>query len=238
MHIFYIVKQFILDILFPITCVGCGGEGFYLCEPCVQGLRQLLPACIGCNRLVPALKNLPPGRTCSSCARNFPIYAHYAPFAYENGPIRELLHQMKYGRVSAAADTCASLLFSYLRRHKIVFPEDVLLVPIPLSKGRERTRGFNQSERIARAFGEKTGIEVCEALKKIKDTLPQTELSGSDRMVNVKGVFDAAFGAIAVVGRVCILVDDVKTTGATLAEAARVLKAAGAKRVWAITVAR
>jgi predicted amidophosphoribosyltransferase len=111
----------------------------------------------------------------------------------------------------------------------------VCLIPVPLGVRRLRSRGYNQSERIAVALGELTGLPVrSDGLARRRETRTQTALTPEGRQANVAG----AFAAARVAGLACVLVDDVFTTGATLAEAGAALRAAGAARVEAVTFAR
>lgn len=111
----------------------------------------------------------------------------------------------------------------------------VCLIPVPLGSRRLRSRGYNQSERIAAALGELTGHPVrSDALVRRRETRTQTALTPEGRQANVAGAFEAR----GVAGLACVLVDDVFTTGATLAAAAAALRAARAERVEAITFAR
>jgi ComF family protein len=111
----------------------------------------------------------------------------------------------------------------------------VSLIPVPLGSRRFRERGYNQSERIARALAACTGLELRpDALVRIRDTRTQTALTPEGRQANVAG----AFRSSGVAGVRCVLVDDVFTTGATLAEAGAALAAGGAAAVEAATFAR
>ena len=135
------------------------------------------------------------------------------------------------------APLLADMIASHLSRMKVAPPKDALIAPIPLHKSRERERGFNQSLLIANALGGALGIEVRRDLvTKIKKTAPQMQLHREERLKNLLGTFIVPNPA-SVLKRTIVLVDDVKTTGATIEEAARVLRHAGAKRVWAITAA-
>ena len=186
---------------------------------------------------MPAGVQRPAGRTCLSCQGDSSIYAFLSPFSFEQECVRELIHALKYRRVRDISILLASFLFEYIAYFSLSIPENALLIPIPLHKKRKRIRGFNQAERIAWHFGRSIGIETrTDVLQKIKSTVSQVELLSHQRKENVKGVFSVTHPE-SVFGRTVILLDDVKTTGATIEEAARTLKEAGAKRVWAITFA-
>jgi ComF family protein len=119
----------------------------------------------------------------------------------------------------------------------------VTVVPVPLHRDRRRERGYNQAEALARGLmvelGKgKRGVELdSRCLQKILATPPQTGLSPAERRENVRGAF-AVSDAHSLKDQAVVLIDDVMTTGATLSACARVLKAAGARRVVALTLAR
>ena len=111
----------------------------------------------------------------------------------------------------------------------------VCLVPVPLGAGRQRSRGYNQSERIASALHARTGLDIrTDLLLRVRETQTQTALTPESRHANVMG----AFSALDAGGLDLVLVDDVFTTGATLAAAAAALMDSGANRVEAVTFAR
>lgn len=152
-------------------------------------------------------------------------------FIYE-GPALEAVHRLKYaGDVSLAGPLAKCLLGS------ISFEGPFTVVPVPLFPGKLRKRGFNQSLLIARELSRLTGSPLdFTRLKRVRDTGQQVGLKADERKRNVKGAF-TIIDAAAFKGRRALLVDDVATTGATLNECAKVLKAAGAE-VFALTVAR
>ncbi|MFI5214824.1 MAG: ComF family protein, partial [Gemmatimonadales bacterium] len=110
-----------------------------------------------------------------------------------------------------------------------------LLVPVPLGARRRRERGHNQAELLAEALGKRCAVPVVEALERSRETRTQTSLHPEQRRVNVAGAFRATR---ALEGSKVVLVDDVLTTGATLASAAQALGAAGAAEVGAVSFAR
>lgn len=238
MQILRVLKTLSLDLLFPIRCTGCGRESLHLCSFCRAAVPRVLPGCIVCARLAPRRDRIPAGRTCEPCQRASSIYAFLSPYRYDTPEIRELIHNLKYQRVRSIADILGELLADFLKSQGVKFLEDTILLPLPLYPGRERVRGFNQSALIAAVLGIRIGIPVRESvLVKVRKSRPQIELSGGERRRNVAGSF-AVRKREAIQERSVILLDDVKTTGATLEEAARVLKESGVKKVWAITVAR
>jgi len=112
-----------------------------------------------------------------------------------------------------------------------------MLIPIPLGPQRLRQRGYNQIDLLARPFGEIAGLPLAKrVLIRQHDTLPQFELSAAERWHNLHGCFVADPAHLA--GQSVLLVDDIMTTGATLDSAALSLRKAGAKRVYALTLAR
>ena len=237
------VKTAFWDLLFPSLCLGCSAEGDILCSACLRGLmgRTALPACLGCGFLVPGGKRIPAGRTCRSCRAKSSIYAFLAPLNYEDGVVRGLIHSLKYRHLHPAGKILGEMLANYLRSWGFLTSaqarSSVILTAIPLHPARERVRGFNQSVLIARGLAGKLNLELEEeALGRVKKTKPQTGLNSEERKKNVWESF-AILKPGLVKGKTIVLVDDVATTGATLEEAARVLKGAGAQRVWAVTVA-
>lgn len=232
-----IIKKYALDLLFPPLCAGCGSEGATLCPVCDNGLRFLPPSCFVCKKLVPGRDPVPAGRTCATCRKKSRIYSFFSPFSYDMPAIRELIHGLKYHRRRDHAPILASLLRRAIAYHGIVLSRHAVLIPIPLAPARQRVRGFNQSALIGDALGRALGIaHRQDILQKIKNTAPQMELARTARLQNLAGAFSVS-DAAAVQDKTVVLLDDVKTTGATLEEAAKTLKQAGAKKIWAITVA-
>ena len=201
---------FILDILYPFVCVGCGREGSPICERCSSNLRRVY----------------------LFEASSFVEYIFY-PFVYE-GTVRDIVLLFKYGGVRAFSRFMGEEMGVFYKERG--FPVDVV-VPVPLHRGRLRERGYNQAELLAVEVGRVLGIPVdTSSLLRVKSTRPQATIKGRDeRMRNVRGVFRAA-GSFE--GRRVLLVDDVFTTGATMEECGRVLKGAGAERVYGLAFAR
>lgn len=146
------------------------------------------------------------------------------------GSAREAVHRLKYEGWWRVADALAAAMDGLEP-----LTGRVSLIPIPLGARRLRARGYNQSERIAAALGELTGLPVrVDLLRRRRETRTQTALTPEGRQANVAGAFEAGL----VAGLACVLVDDVFTTGATLAEAGAALHRAGARTVEGVTFAR
>jgi len=163
-------------------------------------------------------------------------------FNYKNPLIREAIWQMKYRRNRTIAKIFAEVLEEFLLEELsdlVLFEnfEMPLLIPIPMSKEEKRKRGFNQTEMLIEELAKldtKTYEYDFNLLKKIKNTRRQVEVKKRERLENVKGAFSADE---SVKNRNIILIDDVYTTGSTLNEAGRILKEAGAKKVFRLVIA-
>lgn len=230
------VVAFVLDLLFPRFCYGCNGEGEFFCSSCRANIRFMPPICVVCRKLVPASGHVFAGRTCPGCRTKSALYGFLSPFSYDDRPIKEMIHDLKYSHIRACAAVCADFFSAYARIHGIVFPANAVCIPIPLHKRRERVRGFNQAALFADLVAEQCGLLYEPVLIKNKNTPPQTGLSREARRKNLEGVFGIR-RSDAVRGKTVFLCDDVTTTGATLEEAARALQRAGAKKIWAVTIA-
>ena len=147
--------------------------------------------------------------------------------------MREALHRFKFGGRRALARPLADLAVEQCGG---TLPDGIdAIVPVPLAGARERERGFNQAALLAERVALRLDVPVrTRWLARPRATRPQSDLPATERLTNVRGAFRAA----PAVGRHVLLVDDVLTTGATLAECARALRAAGADRIGALTVAR
>ncbi len=186
------------------------------------------------------------GLICGLCRRLEPPFARAAAYAEYTGGLRELIQLLKYDGVRPAADVLGRMLAEVIQTLAADFgKQPPLLVVVPLHAGKQRQRGFNQAELIARAAsrilrtaGRGLDFAPC-TLARTRATQSQTGLTRHQRRANLRGAFVVNSGASgAIPGRDVLLVDDVMTTGATAGECARVLRRAGAGRVLVATVAR
>lgn len=174
---------------------------------------------------------------CGSCSTRHPAFgAARAALAYE-GPGRDLIHAFKYRNKAHLRRPLALLVVERLAEF-VRLREPDLIVPVPLHRKRLRSRGFNQAVLLGEILSRRFGIaQDRHTLRRIRWTEPQIHLAAGDRWANVKGAFSVHEPA-RVAGRRILLVDDVLTTGSTVEECAKTLKAAGAADVAVITVAR
>jgi ComF family protein len=155
----------------------------------------------------------------------------WAAVAYE-GPARDVVHALKFGRRAVLADTLAAQIVARA-------PAGLLhgtLVPVPLGSSRARGRGFNQAQLVAGAVARRSGLPLSECLVRRGAAAPQAVLGRPRRVAAIAGTIAVRAGMA--VPRAALLVDDVVTTGATLAACATALRAAGAEQVTAVTWAR
>jgi len=213
--------------LLPAQCVLCGAAAgsAALCDACRRELPRLGDACPRC-----ALPS--PGRAvCGDCfVRPPPLDFAVAAFRYEF-PVDRMIQALKYAGQLAHAQA----LGSALARASLDAGALDALVALPLAPARQRERGFNQAAEIARRVAAARGIALDDGLARLRDTPPQASLPLRERARNVRGAFTARhpFAGLRVA-----IVDDVMTTGTSMHAAARALRAAGAREVGALVVAR
>ncbi|HTK04004.1 MAG TPA: phosphoribosyltransferase family protein [Candidatus Eisenbacteria bacterium] len=224
---------------FPHFCCSCGTEGKIVCGGCAADAIAPLKGifvCPGCG--VPS----PLGALCGrpKCRKATPLDGSVAAASYGSPVPRELLRLCKYERVSEARDALAAMFAAFARRHAAALEEITaggVIVPVPMHPFREAYRGFNQATILAETLGRETGTPVSEVVLKRRfrwSTQAVLEDDGARRM-NARG---SVIGRAVKEGSSFVLVDDVATTGATLAACARALKDGGAGRVWAVTLLR
>ena len=212
----------------PSVCLLCGARASAanLCSDCREELPWL-PAerCPRCA--VPTLA----GEICGACLASPPHFDRVlVPCAYDY-PLDRVLHAFKFAGNLTAAALFADLMLGELR----AVPRPDLIIAMPLSRNRLRSRGFNQALELARIVARALDVPLnCELCERVLDTVPQSELAWGERARNIRGAFVCTQ---ALHGESVAIVDDVATTGATMNELARVLKKCGAGSVqgWVAT---
>ena len=222
------------QLLLPAECLVCHGllgparADDLVCPVCRSRWRPVRPPwCERCGQPEP---HFGPCRLCREWPEALRVVRSGV---WLDGGAREAVHALKYrGLPRIAADLAESLVR--------LLPRPVpgtLLVPIPLGPARLKRRGYNQSEVLARALGRRWSLGVApQLLVRVRNTPTQTALTPAARLANVAGAFRVRNGESR--KPLIVLVDDVFTTGATLAEAARVLGEAGVSSITAVTFGR
>jgi ComF family protein len=222
------IGQALLDLLYPPRCVHCRQPGQWWCAAC-NAQAQVIhdPICPHCGR--PQFSAL-----CPQCRRSpIEIDGIRSAVVFE-GPLRQAIHHLKYNGKTSLAEPLGRFIVARWKTDPL--PADVI-VPVPLHATRLRERGYNQSTLLAQQLSPACGLPVAEeALERTKATLPQVTLDAQQRRANVQDAFRAC--ADRVRGKQVLLMDDVCTTGATLAACSQALKQAGAQSVWALTLGR
>lgn len=204
------IKRYILHLLYPTRCPVCGeyiGCMDDFCEKC----RQKLVIYDGSFR--------PDGSV-----------GFTAAFIYDDN-VSPAVILLKNGICGNAAYALGKALADRLKTDR---PADFcdLIIPAPLHKRDKRRRGYNQSELIAKEISKRLDVPYCtDAIVKLKETKSQKTLSGRERKINLNGAFSAAYPEL-IAGKRILLIDDVCTTGATLAELTKLLKENGAETVF------
>jgi ComF family protein len=225
------------QLLLPAECLVCHGilaerdAARIVCPVCRHRWRPVRPPwCERCGQPEP---HFGPCRLCADWPAA--LIAVRSAFWLADGA-REAVHALKYGRLPRIADDLAAAMAGVGLRADAASA----LLPIPLAPKRLRERGYNQSEVLAVALARHWRLPVVrDLLTRVRETATQTALTPETRLANVAGAFSPGHGPG--VGRPwpsLVLVDDVFTTGATLAEAARALEQAGARTILGVTFAR
>jgi ComF family protein len=228
--------RLLLDVVFPESCLLCGGDFSPgekrrgpVCSECTAGLVPLTgPRCVVCG--IPLISEI---ERCTRCRGHvFDFDGHASLFEYR-AEIRELLYYYKFKGRAAVGDFFAQLL----QRERPWPGTPEVIVPVPTSRKSVRARGFGHTERIARQVSRLSGIASGFYLRQMAGR-PQKSLDLAQRQANLRGrIGIEEKGRAELHGRRVLLLDDVFTTGATVSECARVLKAHGAVHVFAVTLA-
>lgn len=231
-----------LNVLYPPACCACAQPSVEpdFCARCRKAIVvPRAPLCARCGAPFGALADVE--HACGRCLTQPPAFgraracAIYDATQGAHDPVKSVLQRYKYNRDVGLARPLGQLL---IERCPLPFVDYDVVVPVPLHLSRLRWRGFNQSSLLAAMLGRATGLVVDPlSLQRIRPTVPQVELTETERRRNVARAFRVVRPERLRGGRI-LLVDDVYTTGATVAECTRALCAAGVKSVDVLTLAR
>lgn len=213
------IKKIILNLLFPIKCIGCKKDGEILCDMC---LTQIQNAGRETEREILAV------------------------FDYRNDLIKKAIWELKYHHKKYIGERLGEILYeslieeiSSLRNFSL--GEKIIIIPVPVSNKKQQTRGYNQSFSIALGFLKRDNYKNFQIennlVSRIKDNIPQARLSNrKDRLQNIKGAFEIK-DKNTIKNRIVVIIDDVTTTGGTINEIIKLSKEKGAKKVIGFTIA-
>lgn len=231
--------QPVIDLIIPERCRICGVHAAHtdsqpLCSECLAEVKYLGPAvCRYCGD--PFRSTVAKGRVCSACIKKPPPWDQAMSVVEYSKVSGELLSRLKYQADTTMLPALEVILQKY--HDHLTAPFDYI-IPVPLHPARLRMRGMNQAVHLARLFfPENQGLIKSTILLRQRATKPQTGLDGYRRRRNLRGAFSITDNSLIVGKRLCV-VDDVYTTGTTVAECSKVLKSAGASEIRVLTVAR
>ncbi|MGB2791694.1 MAG: hypothetical protein WBC29_04050 [Candidatus Moraniibacteriota bacterium] len=239
------------ETFFPRFCSICHKEGSFLCEPCFsilsQGRRQS-QVCGHCGA-----RETPEGQICFACAGAAPHDGIFAALHYNDPRIAHIIHLFKYRFVRDLGTPLGVLLATALLQSELPLPDAIL--PVPLHPRRERWRGWNQADILAKSLIQNFPQEITppilnDTLIRTRFTAPQMSLQDKSlRKENIEGAFQISTGnqrqilkyqqhQLQIVGKNFWVIDDVAASGSTIATCAQTLKEHGARHVFGIVVAR
>ena len=230
-----------LDTFFPWQCVSCKKE-IHLSYPLCKKCQRNIP--INYSFICPICKKRIINFSKRSCFCKTNLFALGVVSFYENSIIRKTIHLFKYQPIISLQKPLADLMIKFLKETDFfseIDKKNILLIPIPLHKRKRRQRGFNQSELLTKAVALHFSLNFHpEILLRIKNNPPQAKINNFiEREKNIKNVFQISISNLNLIkNKWIILIDDVYTSGATIQEAAKILKNNGVKKVIGLVLAR
>ncbi len=233
----------VLNLFFPQNCIFCSGDrqggGEYLCRTCFDDICLIhTPICFVCGVPADISYDYPKeGFSCGVCRQNPYQFDRARSLGHYDTVLRQLIHHFKYQKQLGVLSDINGLLEKYFSEYKKEYM-NFTVSPIPLHFNKMRERGFDQAFLLARQVAGVLGAPLESALlRRITATSAQATKTKTERAQNIKGAFEINRPE-RVAGKNVLLVDDVFTTGATANEAAKILKKAGADKVYIFTLGR
>jgi ComF family protein len=247
----------LVTTIFPSDCRVCGepllrADLSPVCDECIDRVQeQSMTLCVRCGEAldmegVRFAGQFPvEGLLCSPCRMAPPEFERAVAHALYRDEMREMVHLLKYERMREVARPLGKMLARTIETLEAEAGKELLVVAVPLFRSKEWERGYNQAVLISDAAlvelkKSRPGWRLQAAhgvIRRVKDTRSQFELTPKGRRRNLQGAFAIADGSI-LAGREVLLIDDIYTTGATARACSRVLRQAGASKVWVATVSR
>ncbi len=224
----------VINIVYPVVCPVCGktlGNRRQLCKKCQKEIRYIEePSCKKCGKQLYENER----EYCGDCKKKVHAYdMGIAVFAY-NDSIKKSIYDFKYKDMKVYARFYGKKMWEYGKAYLDLWQPQAI-VPVPISEQRFRKRGYNQAELIGKELSKNSGIPMdCKILYRRKNTLPQKEVKRENRRKNLENAFHISGNVVKY--KKIILVDDIYTTGSTIDECAKVLKAFGVEQVYFISL--
>ncbi|MFA5967318.1 MAG: ComF family protein [Patescibacteria group bacterium] len=221
----------LLDIVFPPRCASCHAQGDWICSVCAKRIEIIkTPICYHCHRLSADFK------VCGKC-RPTGAASRLIVYGYWQSPLKELVYSLKYRRLRPLVKILGGWLVETI--NQTTATTGLVIVPVPLHRGRLWDRGFNQARLLAEVVAQQTGWPLLPILFRKRSTQPQFGLSKSARRDNIEGAFSINVALSQnLANKTVVLVDDIVTTGATINECAKILRQNGARDVWGLVLAK
>lgn len=225
----------VLDLVFPRRCAVCDNIsdrfGGYVCGACENKIVYIkAPFCMKCGKQLRQEGE----ELCLDCRKKKHEYVQGTAL-FEYGSMADSLFRFKYAGRQEYADFYGRQLYEKRGKWLSAICPDAL-VPVPIHASRKRQRGYNQSELIAKALSEHSGIPVNTGLiRRVKKTLPQKSLSERERQNNLKRAFKIRQNDVKL--STIVIIDDIYTTGSTIDAMAQALKSAGIQKVYYMALA-
>lgn len=220
-----------LSLLFPKACLVCKKGDKYICRRCLDKVQKSPQVCFSCHRFSPR------GLTHPSCKSKTKVDGFLSVYRY-SGVIRLSLIRFKYNFAYDVAHELAEAFSNEISPNLI--PRNSVIMPIPLHNKRQLWRGFNQAELLGKLVAENVNLDFADnILIRIQNNPQQARLDKVSRLRNTCGIFAVNKSQREKLrGKTIVIFDDVCTTGATIEEAAKVLKREGVEKIWAMSLAR
>lgn len=230
-----------LELIYPEknTCFIC--ESYdesiadkYICSYCEKKIKKIIPpVCSKCSKPIDYNSSTGLCQECCDVERHFEMSK--SPYAYD-GLVKKAIYSYKYYNKPYFYKLFGNSLIDYMKNYS--YTNFDYIVSVPLHPSKMRKRGYNQSELLAKYISANLSIPYIDALKRTKKTLKQSEQNKEERRKNLKDAFAVKRNSQEVINSTILLVDDIYTTGSTVAECSKALKNYGASKVYVITIAR
>lgn len=219
-----------VDWIYPPVCAGCGLPGEIWCAECQKSIQEIRDNfCDSCG-----YPGIYVSGECPGCNKHDPQYTKIRSCGVYKGPLKEAIHSLKYQNNLALGFSLSEMLAKKINMEKWDID---LVVPVPLSKIRQKERGYNQAALLAHPLAERMGVKYdSKSLIRKKATESQVHLSAEERSRNMAEAFSAKPDVWK--GQSVLIIDDVITTGSTINECARTIREGGAKAVFGLSIAR